>query len=144
MEQLQSWLKTRVGHFAFYAEFLQYSLPPLQCWETLQQGFPSEQQDLQAGFGPKDFCFWWRTIDCRGIAFCKSVPYNFSQDCRWFKNPVPATKRNYSAPRPAVSDAIIRRIQTRHQFTSYLQMWWEKMSDPRNICVHIFQHSTWS
>ena len=72
---LQSWARC-VGHFAFCAEFLQYSLPPI-AWG---------KEGGKVNFGPKNglfsfFFFMWKTIDGRGMAFCKCVPHNVGQDC---------------------------------------------------------------
>ena len=59
---LQSWPKC-VGHFAFYAEFLQYSLlPPPPCNVGQLLGGPFLLNDIawgergMVGFGPKNVC----------------------------------------------------------------------------------------
>ena len=38
----------------------------------------------ELGFVPKSLCFHVKNDLCRGIAFCKSVPHNFGQDCSLF------------------------------------------------------------
>ena len=90
---LQSWPKC-VGQSAFFPNCCSIrSLPPsppTQCWTIRRQAFPYEQHCMGGGeesrIWPKEHWFpCEKLIDGRGSAFCKLVPHNFGQDCR-FKN----------------------------------------------------------
>ena len=68
--------------------------PPMQCWTTRRQAFPYEQHCMGGGGGgggegriwPKERLFpCEKLIDGRGSAFCKLVPHNFGQDCRFLR-----------------------------------------------------------
>ena len=88
---LQSWPKC-VGQSAFFPNCCNIrSLPPsppMQCWSTRRQAFPYEQHCMGGGgegsIWPKERLFpCEKLIDGRGSAFCKLVPHNFGQDCRF-------------------------------------------------------------
>ena len=76
---LQSWPKC-VGHFAFYSEFLQYSLPPLCDVGRLFSNCPFLTKNFAWGKGKVDlahrtFFFHVKTIDGRGITLAARVSH---------------------------------------------------------------------
>ena len=80
--ELQSWPKC-AGHF-----FPAIVAPPLRSnvGRLFGKSFPFEPNCVGGGWkrqnlAQRTFVSMWETIDGRGIAFCKSVPHKFGQDC---------------------------------------------------------------
>ena len=85
--QSNTTLAKMCGHFAFYADFLRIrSLPPMQCWKTVQQDL-SLQPTLHEGMGKVNsakravFCSCEkRSMVGHGI-LQESFPHSFGHDC---------------------------------------------------------------